>query len=151
MIGSMMIYVIAVIALVWYFTSKNHKNQSKGGAAVQQKVSTSGAAAKKEYYESQARSKAQSSVAVNRAMQQPGNALFAEDAGKAYLKMDDRKNDWLARQLEEERRAAYRVSAMFGFKYNAKADHAANCDAREIRQEHSKNCDAEGIDNARGK
>ena len=71
--------------------------------------------------------------------------------GKAYLRMDDRKNDWLARQLNEEKRAQLRIINMFGLQYNAKADHAANCDARELKNAHEKNCDAEGVDRAAGK
>ena len=71
--------------------------------------------------------------------------------GKAYLSMDVRKNDWLARQLEEEKRAERRVRFMFDLRYNAKTDHAANCDARAVRNTHAANCDAGGIDRAKGR
>lgn len=56
--------------------------------------------------------------------------------------MENRKNDWLTRQLNEERIAKKRMSEMF----NLKQEHAANCDASHVRIEHYNNCDAGGID-----
>ncbi len=60
-----------------------------------------------------------------------------------YL-MEDRKHDWLARQLAEERIAKKRMRDMFGFK----EIHSDNCEARMIREEHQANCEAHGIDTA---
>ena len=36
-----------------------------------------------------------------------------------YLLMEDRKNDWLAQQLQEEKRAQARINAMFGIRFSA--------------------------------
>ena len=142
--GGVLIFYVLLFVVIYQIIVKSRKNAKTGG--LKQPV-----AAQKNYDKAQAASKAQSAATVNRAMQQPAGILAGESGGKAYLRLDDRKNDWLARQLEEERRAAFRVSSMFGFKYNAGADHAANCDARELRDEHSRNCEAEGVDTARGK
>ncbi len=78
-----------------------------------------------------------------------------------YLLMEDRKNDWLARQLEEERQAQARIMNMFGIRYNpkdqhtlsgdaraVKNNHAANCDARDVKERHAANCDARAVKNA---
>lgn len=46
---------------------------------------------------------------------------------------EDRKNDWLAKELAEERQAALRVKMMFGIKDSANA----------IRSQHHNNCNAE--------
>ncbi|MBQ7563166.1 MAG: hypothetical protein IJT16_04150 [Lachnospiraceae bacterium] len=142
--GGVLIFYVLLFVVFYQIIVKSRKNAKTGG--LKQPV-----AAQKSYDKAQAASKVQSAAAVNRAMQQPAGILSGEAGGKAYLLLDDRKNDWLARQLEEERRAAFKVSSMFGFKYNAGADHAANCDAKELRDEHSKNCEAEGVDTARGK
>ena len=142
--GGVLIFYVLLFVVIYQIIVKSRKNAKTGGLKQP-------AAAQKNYDKAQAASKAQSAATVNRAMQQPAGILAGESGGKAYLRLDDRKNDWLARQLEEERRAAFRVSSMFGFKYNAGADHAANCDAREIREEHNRSCDAGGIDVAKGK
>ncbi|MCR5788527.1 MAG: hypothetical protein K6G83_01425 [Lachnospiraceae bacterium] len=91
---------------------------------------------------------------VNRQMQKQtgsSSAVRATEENKSYLMFDDRKNDWLAKQLEEEKRAQRRITAMFDLKYDAKQSHAQNCDARAMRDFHAQNCDAEGIDTAKGK
>ena len=59
---------------------------------------------------------------------------------------DDRKNDWLARQLEEEHKAFKATSEMF----DLKIEHASHCDARLLEQFHRKNCTATGVDLANG-
>lgn len=53
---------------------------------------------------------------------------------RAYRRLEDRENDWLARQLREEKASEKRFSAMFGLKL-----------------EHALRCDADGIDKAEGK
>lgn len=58
--------------------------------------------------------------------------------------MEDRKHDWLAKQLADERIAKKRMKDMFGFK----DVHPEHCDAMAIRNEHAANCDAHGIDTA---
>ena len=60
---------------------------------------------------------------------------------------DDRNNDWLAKQMREERSALNAMSEMFGLKLS----HMANCEARNIRKEHHDNCDADGVDVAKGR
>lgn len=45
---------------------------------------------------------------------------------------DDRSNDWLAKQLREEKASARMVNSMFDMNYNAKRDHHKNCDADSI-------------------
>lgn len=56
--------------------------------------------------------------------------------------MDDRANDWMAKQLKDEAIAMVKVSDMF----NIKQEHANKCDAEFIRRFHESTCDAEGID-----
>lgn len=60
---------------------------------------------------------------------------------------DDRNNDWLAKQMREERQALYRMGYMFGFKPGTSTIKAA----AENRDFHSKNCSSEGVDTAKGK
>lgn len=64
-----------------------------------------------------------------------------------HASMEDRNNDWLARELREEKRAQYRVSEMF----QLKAEHKKDCQAEMIREFHKANCGSEGIDTAEGK
>lgn len=59
-----------------------------------------------------------------------------------YHMLEDRENDWLARQRREEAANERRFSAMYGLKRL----HEANCPARDIRDEHHNNCDATGVD-----
>jgi len=47
---------------------------------------------------------------------------------------EDRQNDWLAKQLREEARLAKRTSDMFDLKY----EHAASCDARDLKDSHER-------------
>lgn len=54
-------------------------------------------------------------------------ALKAKET-KTYRDMEDRKNDWLARELREERKSLYAVNAMF----DLKSEHKAHCDANGI-------------------
>ncbi|HAG70337.1 MAG TPA: hypothetical protein DCL38_10265, partial [Lachnospiraceae bacterium] len=63
----------------------------------------------------------------------------------------DRKNDWLAKQLLEEKLAQIRIAAMFDLKYSAKAEHEKHCDAAELKKDHAKKCDAKAVDRAKGK
>lgn len=52
---------------------------------------------------------------------------------------EDRKHDWLARQMAEERTAKRRVSEMF----QLKEEHKYNCEAEMLRQFHESHCEAE--------
>ena len=58
---------------------------------------------------------------------------------------EDRRNDWLARQMDDERQAQRRMSEMF----QLKMEHRYNCDAEMLKQFHESRCDAGGIDNAK--
>ncbi|MCR4740472.1 MAG: hypothetical protein K5886_09485 [Lachnospiraceae bacterium] len=114
----------------------------------------------------------QGSVNARSAVQQPNQAVKAPGSGsdgfatyrrntasthndpgdnKIYRRMEDRKNDWMAKQLRYEKAAYYEVRKMFDFKYDAKSDHEKNCDAGIVRDEHRRNCDAEGIDTGTGR
>ena len=64
----------------------------------------------------------------------------------AYRMLEDRENDWLARQRREEAATERRFSAMYGLKRM----HEENCPARNLRDEHHRNCDATSIDTAKG-
>lgn len=59
--------------------------------------------------------------------------------------MENRGNDWLARQLAEERAVKKRMSDMF----DMRQEHQASCEAASVRQMHQENCDAHNVDNAR--
>lgn len=65
---------------------------------------------------------------------------------KGSVLRDDRRNDWLARQLREEHMAFKATSEMF----DLKIEHASHCDARLLEQFHRRNCTASGIDMANG-
>ena len=65
---------------------------------------------------------------------------------KGSVLRDDRRNDWLARQLREEHMAFKATSEMF----DLKIEHASHCDARLMEQFHKRNCTASGIDMANG-
>lgn len=56
---------------------------------------------------------------------------------------DDKKNDWLSKQLEEERRAYRRTSELFNT--DLASEHSQNCDARELALEHRTDCDAKSV------
>ena len=55
---------------------------------------------------------------------------------------EDRRNDWLARQMAEERAAARRMSEMF----QMKLEHRYNCEAEMLKQFHEARCDANEVD-----
>lgn len=81
------------------------------------------------------------------AMNKPSPATGARADVRTYRLMEDRENDWLARQYREERASERRFSAMYGLKRS----HEANCAARSLRDEHRYNCDAEGVDTGTGR
>ena len=60
---------------------------------------------------------------------------------KALPELEDDSNDWLARQLEEERKAYRAVSEMF----EVRLSHMANCQAENLRLEHTLHCDAKEV------
>lgn len=55
---------------------------------------------------------------------------------------EDRRNDWLARQMAEEQIAKRRVSEMF----QMKMEHRYNCEAEMLRQFHEARCEANEVD-----
>ena len=60
---------------------------------------------------------------------------------------DNLYNDWLAKQLREERIAQIRMSDMF----DLKAQHHNSCEAEMIRRFHEDKCNANEVDTAKGK
>ena len=56
--------------------------------------------------------------------------------------MEDRKNDWLARQMREEERILRRGDLM-----DLGAGHSRQCAADLLKMYHVESCDANGIDN----
>ena len=70
----------------------------------------------------------------------------ADSVTRTYRMLEDRENDWLARQRREEAATERRFSAMYGLKRM----HEANCPARNLRDEHRRSCDATSIDTAAG-
>ena len=77
--------------------------------------------------------------AMRTGSQKPQNT---EKDRKSYRMLEDRENDWLARQRREEAASERRFSAMYGLKRM----HEANCPAYNLREEHRENCDANGVD-----
>lgn len=82
------------------------------------------------------------------------NKNLVHDKGYSALR-DDRSNDWLARQIAEERLLNRRMAEMFSMRGThsssceaemIKRFHEDHCDSKELREEHRKNCDAEAID-----
>lgn len=59
---------------------------------------------------------------------------------------EDRNNDWMAKQLSEERRALSLSSAMF----ELKMEHHGSCDAQLLKDFHRFTCDANSVDMAQG-
>ena len=57
---------------------------------------------------------------------------------------EDRRNDWLAGQMNDERQAQRRVSEMF----QLKMEHRYSCEAEMLKQFHESHCDADDVDNA---
>ena len=55
---------------------------------------------------------------------------------------EDRKNDWMARQMAEERVAKRRMSEMF----QMKMEHRYNCEAEMLKQFHEARCNAGEVD-----
>ena len=66
----------------------------------------------------------------------------AKEATRSYLLLEDRENDWLARQIREESECERHFSAMYGLKRL----HEENCPARRLRDVHHAECDADGVD-----
>jgi len=85
----------------------------------------------------------------------PSHDMYTSEMKKGsggYIKggtsiRDDRSNDWLAKQMKEERIALYRMGYMFGFKPGVSTISAAAAN----REFHEANCTSEGIDTAAGR
>ncbi len=60
---------------------------------------------------------------------------------------DDRKGDWMAKQMEYERKALREMSEMF----QLKMEHRNSCEAQMLKDFHSRGCDADGVDTASAK
>ncbi|MBR6451362.1 MAG: hypothetical protein IKS87_01530 [Lachnospiraceae bacterium] len=57
---------------------------------------------------------------------------------------EDRKGDWLARQMAEEKFLERKLSDMF----QMKMEHRHSCEAEMLRRFHEGSCDAEAVDTA---
>ena len=64
----------------------------------------------------------------------------ASRIGESAVLLEDRKNDWLAKQLKEEAAIARRGSV-----YDLGAAHEVNCDADKIKREHVKRHNTNGL------
>ena len=60
---------------------------------------------------------------------------------------DDRRNDWLAKQMREEKAALYRMGNMFGIKTGQGTINAAT----QNKNLHERSCQADGVDTASGR
>ena len=69
-----------------------------------------------------------------------GKTMRAERA--THTLMENRNSDWLAEELRDEKRALYRINAMFG----QQMEHKQICDARMLKEYHLEHCSAGGID-----
>lgn len=74
------------------------------------------------------------------------NRHMAKESGGTTALRDDRSNDWLAKQLRDEKNAMYMMSDMFAMK----AQHKSSCEAEMIKRFHEDNCDANYVDQATG-
>ena len=73
----------------------------------------------------------------------PNKAKY--DGMAAFRSLENRNNDWLARQLREEKQKERLYSEMYGLKRR----HEENCPADRLRREHEKSCNADGVDTGR--
>ena len=64
----------------------------------------------------------------------------ASRIGESAVLLEDRKNDWLAKQLKEEAAIARRGSV-----YDLGASHEVNCDADKIKRDHVKRHNTNGL------
>lgn len=62
-------------------------------------------------------------------------------ARSRFRELEDDSNDWLARQMNEERKAYREMSEMF----EAKLSHMSNCAAENLRLDHTLHCDAKEV------
>lgn len=72
------------------------------------------------------------------------NAHMSKEKGNDY-KWEDRRHDWLADQMADERQAQKRMSEMF----QLKLEHRYNCEAEMLKQFHESHCDADSVDSAK--
>ena len=75
------------------------------------------------------------------------NSVRSKERTTSSVLMDDRNNDWLAKQLRDEHIAFKSASDMFGLKI----EHASHCDAQLLKNYHHLRCDAKGGETASGK
>lgn len=77
----------------------------------------------------------------------PNNTYYTQkrqsrkERDAALLKMENKDNDWLAKQLRAERQAQIVVSDMF----QLKQEHANHCESEMVRAEHFNNCEAQQV------
>lgn len=66
------------------------------------------------------------------------------DTSRTFLR-DDRSNDWLAKQLSDERRAYREMRDMF----DLRDEHRSSCEAEMIKRFHEQNCESGHVDTAK--
>lgn len=59
----------------------------------------------------------------------------AEEKDRRYRRLEDRQNDWLARQIREE--AKWKSNSCFDPAAELKRAHEKDCDARSLKREHA--------------
>lgn len=118
------IFIVFIIVLV-----KNNKNRSANGKTVQNYKQTGTAETLKML--KQVRSAADTVIPAADTSRNSATTL-----------KDNKYNDWLAKQLQDEKRALAVVSDMFQLKQS----HRNNCDAEFIKRFHESNCEAGVVD-----
>lgn len=127
---AVLIYVFAIIAIISKIKKKAQNKDSGAGQKPAAPVS--------------APMNAPLKIPVNRSKSSGVNKHMAREKTN-IREWEDRRNDWLARQMDDERQAQRRMSEMF----QLKMEHRYNCDAEMLKQFHESRCDAGGIDNAK--
>ena len=116
------VYVICILAVILKVISRVNQNTPRRG---EERQKPSGVRVIERPVKSSGKNK-QGGVA--REVKDKGSI---RNAGKAVASMEDRNNDWLAKQMREEQRILMR-----GDMLDLGASHAANCEAGEIKNGH---------------
>ena len=141
--GLVFIIWIAVIASMISSVKKKNAQNSQRSAPSQSGAQERGNVSKAEaaYRAYAAGGRAQTPVSAfenTSGSRRSERAVSIRDNG---LLMEDRQNDWLARQMREEAAILRRGSL-----YDLGAAHDANCDAKEIKLFHVRHHNSNGLD-----
>lgn len=123
---AVIIYVMVILVIVSKFVKKNNSNKSKG-----------------QYKVPQTHNNTQPVNSVAREVSKGADLKSYRAERSTHTLMEDRSNDWLAKQFREERRSLRVLNAMFGHEF----ENNSSCDAQMLREFHAANCSAGGIDN----